>query len=238
MRSQSGPLCLATRTSTKGNVILSGQSEDCLFLDVYAPTNATTTSMHPVFFYMQGGGFNQNPGNYNASSLIEGSGKNIVVVQPNYRVGPYGFLASQEVQANGSLNNGLKDQRQALRWVQSHIAMVALLFIRLHKPANFFPSLAETLVTSSLAVVARALLPSPFNYRLTAAKTKVSFTPQRPNPRCWRISVPIRQPRAPYRMLREGRHTCLPPLPQDQRFAKAERQRPVSWRAYKSLVPL
>lgn len=47
----------------------------------------------------------------------------MVVVNFNYRVGPYGFLASQEIVANEtlSLNNGLKDQRQALKWVQKHI---------------------------------------------------------------------------------------------------------------------
>lgn len=37
-------------------------------------------------------------------------------------VGPYGFLASQEVLANGNINNGLKDQRKALQWVQKYIS--------------------------------------------------------------------------------------------------------------------
>lgn len=36
-------------------------------------------------------------------------------------VGPYGFLAGEEVLANGSVNNGLKDQRLALEWVQENI---------------------------------------------------------------------------------------------------------------------
>lgn len=47
----------------------------------------------------------------------------MVVVNFNYRVGPYGFLAGKEIAANGSLslNNGLKDQRMALKWVQNHI---------------------------------------------------------------------------------------------------------------------
>ena len=41
----------------------------------------------------------------------------------NYRVGPYGFLSGQEMLHNGgSLNNGLKDQRKALEWVQKHIS--------------------------------------------------------------------------------------------------------------------
>lgn len=49
---------------------------------------------------------------------------NIVVVSFNYRVGPYGFLASKEVQANGDLNVGLKDQRKVFEWVQKYIRAV------------------------------------------------------------------------------------------------------------------
>ncbi|KAL8906199.1 MAG: hypothetical protein Q9207_002167 [Kuettlingeria erythrocarpa] len=40
----------------------------------------------------------------------------------NYRVGPHGFLASEEVRKSGSTNNGLKDQRQALHWIKEHIS--------------------------------------------------------------------------------------------------------------------
>lgn len=46
----------------------------------------------------------------------------IVVVTFNYRVGPYGFLAGTEVEEGASLNNGLKDQMQALKWVQEYIS--------------------------------------------------------------------------------------------------------------------
>jgi Carboxylesterase family len=52
---------------------------------------------------------------------------NVVVVNFNYRVGPYGFLASKEVQENGDLNVGLKDQRQVFEWVQKYIREVTLL---------------------------------------------------------------------------------------------------------------
>jgi carboxylesterase type B len=48
---------------------------------------------------------------------------NIVVVNFNYRVGPWGFLAGQEVLADGSVNNGLRDQRLALEWVQQYISL-------------------------------------------------------------------------------------------------------------------
>lgn len=52
----------------------------------------------------------------------------MIVVDFNYRVGPYGFLASSEVQSKGSLNNGLKDQRKALEWIQKHISKVSVFF--------------------------------------------------------------------------------------------------------------
>ncbi|KIH92613.1 para-nitrobenzyl esterase [Sporothrix brasiliensis 5110] len=96
-------------------------SEDCLFANIFAPSNATNTSALPVLFFIQGGGFSSNSNaNFNGSDLATFG--NIIVVQINYRVGPYGFLQSREVQNNGSLNNGLKDQIQGLQWVQQNIA--------------------------------------------------------------------------------------------------------------------
>ena len=103
-----------------------GTSEDCLFVDVFAPTEAVTADKKlPVFFWIQGGGFaeNSNP-HYNGSGLVEASGNTIVVVMLSYRVGPYGFLAGEEVERGASLNNGLKDQLKALEWVHKHISKV------------------------------------------------------------------------------------------------------------------
>jgi carboxylesterase type B len=77
----------------------------------------------PVFFFIQGGGFNSdsNP-NLNGSGLIKAADMDMVIVNFNYRVGPWGFLASEEVQTDGSINNGLKDQIKALEWVQKYIS--------------------------------------------------------------------------------------------------------------------
>jgi carboxylesterase type B len=55
------------------------------------------------------------------SGLVLASDRNIIVVNFNYRVGVYGFLASKEVSVGGSINNGLKDQRKAMEWVQRYI---------------------------------------------------------------------------------------------------------------------
>ncbi|MCJ1473473.1 hypothetical protein MMC13_002124 [Lambiella insularis] len=98
-----------------------GGSEDCLFLDVYAPSSATNSSKLPVYVFIQGGGFNGDGAHMNASGLIPASGMNMVVVSFTYRGGALGFLASAEVQKGASLNNGLKDQRKVLQWVQLNI---------------------------------------------------------------------------------------------------------------------
>ena len=50
----------------------------------------------------------------------------MVVVDFNYRVGPWGFLASKEIKAGGDLNAGLLDQRFVLQWVQKYIHLVSL----------------------------------------------------------------------------------------------------------------
>ena len=48
----------------------------------------------------------------------------MVFVEINYRVGPFGFLASEKLRGNGDFNVGLLDQRRAMEWVQEHIAAV------------------------------------------------------------------------------------------------------------------
>lgn len=118
-----GPLCIGSGSDLKAE-FGEDHSEDCLFINVFAPANATNTSSLPVYVFIQGGGFNVNGNaNYNGADLINAGDDGMIVVNFNYRVGPYGFLAGHDIVANKSLslNNGLKDQRFALQWVQKHI---------------------------------------------------------------------------------------------------------------------
>lgn len=117
--------CLSTHSTVKDRSIPKTLSEDCLFANVYAPASANNTSNLPVFLFIQGGGFNESPSSNDGGKLLKASGLNIVIVTFTYRVGPWGFLASKEVQTYGSLNNGLKDQRQILYWIQQHIRKVS-----------------------------------------------------------------------------------------------------------------
>jgi len=109
---QHGFLCLANQ---QGPGLQYGSprqpmDEDCLFLDIWAPTNATTTSNLPIMVFIQGGGWSSDSnGNFNGSLLVENSGMDMLVITLNYRVGLLGLLAGQEVVEGGSLNNGLKD---------------------------------------------------------------------------------------------------------------------------------
>ncbi|TVY32411.1 Lipase [Lachnellula occidentalis] len=112
------PVCLAMDTKLPSNT----HSEDCLFVNVWGPTDATSKSKLPVWVYISGGGYTENANaNYNGSTVVAQSGQNIVMVNFGYRVGSYGFLAGEKVRANGDLNAGLLDQRMALEWVQQHI---------------------------------------------------------------------------------------------------------------------
>lgn len=114
-----GPICLPTGVLPSQNNE-ANYSEDCLFLDVYAPSRAHPVSKLPVFVYIQGGGFNANSHpRLNGTGLVKKSEMGIVVVTLNYRVGPWGFLVDGD---KLTPNNGLRDQRQALKWVKKNIA--------------------------------------------------------------------------------------------------------------------
>jgi carboxylesterase type B len=93
-------------------------SEDCLFLNVQGPANATNL---PVLVWIHGGGYGAGNGQQDFTDLLTTNGNNFVVVSIQYRLGPFGFLASDEVARRGVANAGLLDQFFALQWVQSYI---------------------------------------------------------------------------------------------------------------------
>ena len=103
-----------------------GQSEDCLYLNVWTPaTNADAKLPVMVFFY--GGAFGQIEGGGNISSFngTTLANQGVIVVTTNYRLGPLGFLAHPDLDneslTNSSGNYGIMDQVAALQWVQRNI---------------------------------------------------------------------------------------------------------------------
>ena len=119
--SEEGKACLSTGQKPP----FGANDEDCLNLDIYAPADAKPDSRLPVFFFIPGGGFNGQGPNGGGDNLIRASDMKIVVVIIHYRVGLFGFLSSKDVEASGSLNNGLKDQIKALQWVSKNIRLVS-----------------------------------------------------------------------------------------------------------------
>lgn len=56
--------------------------------------------------------------------FVKTAGNDIVFVSFSYRVGVFGFLASEDLKKEGSLNFGLHDQRKAIEWVNRFIDRV------------------------------------------------------------------------------------------------------------------
>ncbi|MGH8302803.1 MAG: carboxylesterase family protein, partial [Steroidobacteraceae bacterium] len=102
---------------------ISGFSEDCLFLNVWAPAHARKA---PVIVWIYGGGLvygSTSEPYYEGTSFAT---HGVVFVSMNYRLGVLGWLALPALNAESargvSGNYGLLDQIAALRWVKRNIA--------------------------------------------------------------------------------------------------------------------
>jgi para-nitrobenzyl esterase len=98
------------------------QSEDCLYLNVYAPVTASESERKPVMVWIHGGGFVIGSGAqsiYDARALAKRG--DVVVVTINYRLGCLGWMDLGEQGDLAVENAGLLDQIAALRWVHENI---------------------------------------------------------------------------------------------------------------------
>lgn len=121
---------------------LASITEDCLFLNVFAPTRHTHDSddgdsdhgRHPVMVWFHGGALVVGESDdYNPDRLVA---QGVIVVTVNYRLGALGFLAHPALSAEAadpdndgdqdrapaSGNYGIMDQQLALHWVRRNIA--------------------------------------------------------------------------------------------------------------------
>ncbi|KAM0790321.1 hypothetical protein ACM66B_003206 [Microbotryomycetes sp. NB124-2] len=116
-------------------------TEDCLTLNVFAPGEQIPQRLLPVMVWIHGGGFvsgSSNEDKYNPTDLMRRAIDNnqpIVFVSLNYRLGALGFSASPPRPADPptpphipvrapddlDLNVGLKDQLEALHWINREI---------------------------------------------------------------------------------------------------------------------
>lgn len=91
-------------------------NEDCLTLSVFTPLGAENL---PVLFYIYDSNFvsdSADPGIYGPENLLP---KDVILVFPNYRLGPLGFLCLLNETAPG--NAALKDLALALKWTMNNI---------------------------------------------------------------------------------------------------------------------
>jgi carboxylesterase type B len=70
---------------------------------------------------IDGGGYGGGNGNQSLAEIIQGNNGGFIGVSIQYRLGAFGFLASDEVNWFGVVNAGIRDQTFALQWVQSYI---------------------------------------------------------------------------------------------------------------------
>jgi para-nitrobenzyl esterase len=101
--------------------------EDCLYLNVYAPSRARPGAGLPVMVWIHGGG------NVVGTARLYDGGRlaqeqDVVVVTIQYRLGPLGWFRHAALRAEGgsaqdrSGNYGNLDQVRALAWVRENIA--------------------------------------------------------------------------------------------------------------------
>jgi para-nitrobenzyl esterase len=107
-----------------GSIPTSGvpRSEDCLYLNVWTP-RAIRPGGVPVFVHALSGGFR-----YGGSADIDGrmlsEAANAIVVVPNFRQGPLGYLVHDSLDDSAghpSGNQGLRDQQLVLRWLHDNV---------------------------------------------------------------------------------------------------------------------
>ena len=95
-------------------------SEDCLYLNVFAPTQNDSLNplkQYPVMVYIHGGGFIVGSAILSPGLVLPTYGVVLVTIQ--YRLGPFGFLSTGDSTVRG--NYGMLDQVQALKWVKENI---------------------------------------------------------------------------------------------------------------------
>uniref|UniRef100_A0A673WDL1 Neuroligin 3b n=1 Tax=Salmo trutta TaxID=8032 RepID=A0A673WDL1_SALTR len=130
------PIWFTYNLDTVANLI-QDQNEDCLYLNIYIPTedgahsksqgvdfshgdseDIRNTEARPVMVYIHGGSYMEGTGNMIDGSVLASYG-NVIVITLNYRVGVLGFLSTGDQAAKG--NYGLLDQIQALRWISKNV---------------------------------------------------------------------------------------------------------------------
>ena len=98
-------------------------SEDCLYLDIRAPTGVRKNL--PVMFWIHGGGNTSGHKDfYDFTKFVKK--EDVIVVSTNYRLGPLGFFTHPAIQdfntgIDKTSNFAILDIIEALKWVVTNI---------------------------------------------------------------------------------------------------------------------
>ncbi len=121
--------CLQRTSSLGGSAQFSDDpisgSEDCLYLDIYAPPNRFNELL-PVMFWIHGGGNTSGLKDlYDFTKLVKKH--DVIVVVINYRLGPLGWFTHPAIQSlqdgtDKASNFGTLDIISALEWVNDNIS--------------------------------------------------------------------------------------------------------------------
>ena len=129
IQSQSNNSCVQEPSSLGGvngtrNIV---GREDCLYLDIKAPSKKNNSELLPVMFWIHGGGNTTGTKDiYDFGPMVKKH--DVLVVTINYRLGPFGWFshpAIQEMQSglDKTSNFGTLDIIKALEWVQENIIL-------------------------------------------------------------------------------------------------------------------
>ncbi|KAM3423716.1 Carboxylic ester hydrolase [Cercospora zeina] len=103
-------------------------SEDCLKLNIWRPANTTPDAKLPVLVWIYGGsfvdGWKDDPQTFPGGLINQSvaNGHPVIHASMNYRLGIFGFAQSGYLKKTQNENNGLRDQRLALEWLENNIA--------------------------------------------------------------------------------------------------------------------
>ncbi|MBT8308103.1 MAG: carboxylesterase family protein [Maribacter sp.] len=121
-----GSNCAQSGWGGTPGTISEGSSEDCLFLNIWRPANATAESQIPVMVWIHGGGFVGGSGSGPGNAGNEFAKKGVILITINYRLGRLGHFAfpalSAEHPGEPKGSYAFMDQIAALQWVQKNVA--------------------------------------------------------------------------------------------------------------------
>lgn len=136
-----GPMAMQTRTNALynslshilgwhdyqikiGDEYLEAMSEDCLYLNVFAPENHDDEPL-PVIFYIHGGSLTTGQPSYSEYRGEDLAKRGVIFVDFAYRLGVFGYYTADDLKAESQYgttgNYGLLDQIAALKWVYNNI---------------------------------------------------------------------------------------------------------------------